>query len=506
MIYPTFEEVKKASCGANVIPICKTILADTETPVSTWLKLFSSDKYSFLLESVSGGDTVARYSFLGGNPFATFSASGENWVYESSTKRETGNGDPVTALRKHFAEYKVTASGAIPRFSGGAVGYFAYDSIRFKENIPDKNDKKDPLYDIFFGFYRDIVAFDNRENRLLLISNIVLENNCSDIKREYENAILSIEKMEQRLINGTVDSSIIIGKSGDIKSNVLKEEYEDAVEKCREYIRAGDIFQVVLSQRFSVEVEAKPFDLYRILRVVNPSPYMYYLNLDDTSVIGASPEMLVRVEDGKVETRPIAGTRRRGESEARDEELIKDLKSDPKEIAEHVMLVDLGRNDVGRVSNYGTLKIDDMMHIEKYSHVIHLVTNVSGELKNGCDAFDALFSCFPAGTLSGAPKIRAMEIIDELENVKRGLYGGALGYIDFNGNMDTCIVIRTILYHNGKAYIQAGAGIVADSVPQKEYQETVDKASALFSSIKRAAEIAGSDSTKCDTKKAEQKC
>ncbi len=489
VVFPELEKVKEHSAKANVIPVCKAVLADTETPVSVWMKLFSKEEYSFLLESVTGGDTVARYSFIGGDPYLTFLADKEKWKVDGA-RVQSGEGDPIGAFRSLLSDYRPAVMEGMPRFCGGAVGYFSYDSVRLRERIPDNNPKEDQMHDIFFALYRNLIAFDNREHRLLLISNILVDEKRS-IDDQYEEALGSIKVMQESLSRNLASSSISVKSSAPTTSNFEKREYEAAVEKSKEYIKAGDIFQVVLSQRFQVEVDADPFDLYRILRVVNPSPYMYYLSLGETSVIGASPEMLVRVENGEVENRPIAGTRRRGKTEAEDESLMEDLRADPKEVAEHVMLVDLGRNDVGRVSEYGSVEVENMMHMEKYSHVIHMVTDVKGTLKKGCDAFDALFSCFPAGTLSGAPKIRAMEIIDELEPVRRGLYGGALGYIDFSGNMDTCIVIRTIVFHNGVASIQAGAGLVADSVPGREYQETVEKASALFSAISKAGEIIG---------------
>ncbi|HEX3018733.1 MAG TPA: anthranilate synthase component I [Chitinispirillaceae bacterium] len=491
MITPSLDEVKRLASNFNVIPVYKTVLADTETPVSVWLKLFKNQKYSFLLESVTGGDSVARYSFLGGDPFMTFKANRKIWEIDGPDPKN-GSDKPVDALRGLFAQYKHAPVPGLPRLSGGAVGYFSYDSIRLWENLPDKNPKDDPLDDIFFAFYKDLIAFDNREHRLVLISNIIVEKDTV-IEQAYKKAVDSIEQMNSRMKSPLPCNGVSIRSYKESVSNFKKEEYEKAVERCKEYIKAGDIFQVVLSQRFSIAVDADPFDMYRILRVINPSPYMYFLSLGQNYIIGASPEMLTRIENGMVEVRPIAGTRKRGASYEEDEILIKDLKADPKEIAEHVMLVDLGRNDVGRVCEYGSVHVSDMMHIEKYSHVIHLVSNVQGKLRPEIDAFDALYSCFPAGTLSGAPKIRAMEIIDELEPVKRGLYGGALGYIDFSGNMDTCIVIRTIIYHEGMATIQAGAGIVADSIPSREYQETVQKANAPFTAIKNAADITGTD-------------
>lgn len=489
MVTPSLDEVKRLASNFNVIPVCRSILADTETPVSVWMKLFKKEKISFLLESVSGGESVARYSFLGGNPFMTFKAKKGCWEI-SGQNPMAGSGNPIDALRSVFSKFKYALIPDMPRLSGGAVGYFSYDSIRLWEDIPDKNPKKDPLDDIFFAFYKDLIAFDNKNHRLVLISNIITDND-TDIETAYNKALDAISCMEQRMKSALLSTEIDIHSFKEPKSNFSPEDYEKAVERCKDYIKAGDIFQVVLSQRFSMEVDADPFDLYRILRVVNPSPYMYFLSIGENSVIGASPEMLTRVENGIVEVRPIAGTRKRGLNSEEDELLIKDLKADPKEIAEHVMLVDLGRNDVGRVSEFGSVHVSDMMHVEKYSHVIHLVSNVQGKLKTDLDVFDALYSCFPAGTLSGAPKIRAMEIIDELEPVKRGLYGGALGYIDFSGNMDTCIVIRTIVYSGGVALIQAGAGIVADSVPSKEYQETLQKSNALFTTIKNSSSVTG---------------
>jgi anthranilate synthase component I len=489
VIFPSLEEAKKLAERGNVIPVCKTVLADTETPVSVWMKLFRKEQYSFLLESVEGQDTVARYSFLSGAPFMTFSARGTAWKV-SGERNEAGEGDPLAVLRRLMAAYTPVEVAGIPRFCGGAVGFFSYDSIRLREAIPDKNPKNDPLDDAFFGFYRDLIVFDNCEHRLLLITNMFLDKGA-DVEKAYKDALYRLGGIEDRMAVRLQTTHLTVGKAGEPVSNFSQKAFEATVDRCKEYIRAGDIFQVVLSQRFSVDVEADPFDLYRVLRVVNPSPYMFFLNVNDTQVIGASPEMLVRVENGGLEVRPIAGTCARGKTAQEDEALIAKLLADPKERAEHIMLVDLGRNDVGRVAKPGSVRVEEMMHIEKYSHVMHIVSNVRGDLAEGNDAFDALFSCFPAGTLSGAPKIRAMEIIDELEPVKRGLYGGALGYLDWSGTMDTCIVIRTIVYKGKTALIQTGAGIVADSDPVREYRETLQKAGALFAAITRAAEIGG---------------
>jgi anthranilate synthase component 1 len=486
MIYPTLEQVRAHAARGNVIPVCRTFLADTETPVSVWMKLFSDTTHSFLLESVSGGDTVARYSFIGGSPFLLFRANGAAWE-TSGAITEKGSGAPLQKLRSIIARYKTVQLESLPRFCGGAVGYCSYDTIRQWENIPARHPRQDSLDEIFFAFYRTVIAFDNQEHHLLLIDNIFTDEE-PDLEAAYTAACRRLAGLEERLALNLKSTRINIRNAGQVQSNFRREEFEAVVEKCKEYIRAGDIFQVVPSQRFSVEVDATPFDLYRILRTVNPSPYMFYLSCAETAIIGASPEMLVRVEKGVVEVRPIAGTTRRGVNEAEDERLAQDLLADPKERAEHVMLVDLGRNDVGRVSVFGSVRVEEMMHIEKYSHVMHIVSNIKGALRPGLDAFDALAACFPAGTLSGAPKIRAMEIIDEVEKARRGLYGGALGYIDFSGNLDTCIVIRTIVYKDGLATVQAGAGIVADSVPAKEYDETVNKARALFTAILREGE------------------
>ncbi len=487
MMLPKLEELTTLARKGNVIPVYTTILADTETPVSVWMKLFEKKRYSFLLESVTGGDTVARYSFIGGDPFLIFRANGEKWSIEGE-RSEQGEGDPIGKIRALLSEFKGVPLEGLPRFCGGAVGFFSYDSVRLWENIPDNNPDESPVDEIFFGFYKNLIAFDNRDHRLLIISNIFVDAE-TDLETAYKDACYEIGRIEDRMAVRLAHTTVSINPGQKPRSNMAQQEYQLAVEKCKEYISAGDIFQVVLSQRFQLEVEANPFDLYRILRLVNPSPYMYFLNCEGASVIGASPEMLVRVENGVVETRPIAGTRPRGKNDHEDELLARDLKRDPKEVSEHIMLVDLGRNDLGRVCEYGTVTPEEIMHIEKYSHVMHLVTNVHGMLAKDKDALDALFACFPAGTLSGAPKIRAMEIIDELELLRRGIYGGTLGYFDFSGNMDSCIVIRTIIYKDKTAFVQAGAGIVADSVPEREYEETVNKAMALFSAIENANTI-----------------
>ncbi len=491
MIVPSLEEVKKLAERGNVIPVCRKILADTETPVSVWLKLYKDEPCSFLLESVTGGDKVARYSFIGGKPFTTFKSNGLAWEV-SGRNAETGSGDPVGKLRSLLARFRAVHVEGLPRFCGGAVGYFSYDSVRLFEDIPDKNPRENLLDEIFFGFYSDVVAFDNREHKLLLITTI-LADESPDLGLAYKDASHRLGSLEDKLAVRLASSAINVHDVKESSSTFTREEYEEAVRRCKEYILAGDVFQVVPSQRIGVRVDADPFDMYRILRTVNPSPYMFYLAINGAQVVGSSPEMMVRVENGLVEMRPIAGSRPRGATDADDERLAQELVGDPKEVAEHVMLVDLGRNDVGRVSEFGSVRVEEMMHVERYSHVMHLVSNVSGTLSRGKDALDALFACFPAGTLSGAPKIRAMQIIDDIEPVRRGIYGGALGYLDFSGSLDTCIVIRTVVCKNGMAYIQAGAGVVADSVPSSEYDETMNKARALLTAINDARNIVGRD-------------
>ncbi len=485
MPLPDRSRIAHLAAQGNVISVYSEMLADTYTPVSVWLTLFREQRYSFLLESVEGGARIGRYSMIGGNPYATFTARGNCWEL-SGPQQQQGEGDPVGALRQYMQQYRAVHTDGVPRFCGGAVGYFGYDAVRLYEDIPDKNPKEDPAHDIFFGIYRDVIVFDRFRHRMICIANMILNPDADEnaIVREYEDACERIAHMQRTLRTVRADHDFHVRDAHEPVSNTSQQEYEDAVRKCKDYIRKGDIFQIVLSQRFRVDVDANAFDIYRTLRTLNPSPYMYYLCCGDYSIVGASPEMLVRVEEDRAYTRPIAGTLPRGRTQQQDEENAQTLYNDPKERAEHVMLVDLGRNDLGRVSRYGTVSVTDCMRIEKFSHVIHMVSDVEGELDPSCDCLDALFACFPAGTLSGAPKIRAMEIIDELEKVHRGIYGGALGYIDFNGTMDTCIIIRTILFSEKSAWIQAGAGIVADSVPRKEYQETRNKAKALFAAIK----------------------
>ena len=480
-----FDTVKKVANGFGLVPISREVLADTETPVSAYLKIRSRAPYSFLFESVVGGEKIGRYSFLGVAPFLTFRSRGSQIVIEdvkSGTKREF-DGDPIAELRKLLAQYKAADVEGMPRFTGGAVGYVSYDAVRLIERIPESVEDDLNLDDVLLLFFDTLLSFDNVTHKIQLIANVHTEG---DLEANYQDAVARLNNLAEAL-RQPVDASLESGSSScAVTSNTSKARYEEVVNLCKDYIVAGDIFQVVPSQRFSMDVTVDSLAIYRALRTVNPSPYMFHVNLGDHQLVGASPELLVRVEDGEVQVRPIAGTRWRGKTEAEDLALGEELLADEKERAEHIMLVDLGRNDVGRVSKYDTVRVTEQMVIERYSHVMHIVSNVRGELKEDVDALDALFACYPAGTVSGAPKIRAMEVIDEMESTRRGPYAGAVGYIDFSGNMDTCIAIRTLVIKDGKAYAQAGGGVVFDSVPESEYEETVNKATALF----RAVEIA----------------
>jgi anthranilate synthase component 1 len=485
----SLEDIKKLAGQGNVIPLAREILADTETPVSVYSKISSGSVNAFLLESVEGGEKTARFSFLGVDPFMVF-RSDRHSVTISGREEKTIQGNPIEILREYIRKYKPVDVPGLPPLTGGAVGYFAYDTIRFVEDIPDTGMDDLQVPELLFCFYDTIIAFDNRKHKIYIISNLIIDN-PEDVEKEYDRAVNRIEEVHAKLKGSYLRPFKRATQVSEPKCNFSIENFEGAVEKCKEYIKAGDIFQVVLSQRFEVTTDADPFDIYRMLRIVNPSPYNFFLKLDDIFLIGASPEVLVRVEDGKITSRPLAGTRKRGKDEAEDLALEKELLEDPKELAEHLMLVDLGRNDVGRVSQYGSVKPEILFDIERYSHVMHISSTVTGQMAEGKDRFDALYSCMPAGTLSGAPKIRAMEIIDELEPTKRCVYGGAIGYIDFTGNLDTCIAIRTILMRGDKAYIQVGAGIVADSDPKTEYEETQNKARASFRALNLVKEYQG---------------
>ena len=492
MYYPEEKEFEILSKKGNLIPVWREILADLETPVSAFIKL-GQGKFSYLLESVEKGEQLGRYSFLGSDPVLVFKSKGERIEIIRQGKSEIlrVEKDPLDALKKIMAGYKTVNSAKLPRFSGGAVGYVGYDMVRFWEEIPEKNRDDLNLPDSLFMLSHTLIIFDHLNHKIKVVSYALLDGKESP-QIVYQKAKCEIDGVIRKLRqpSSLLDDEKKQRKEEEVKekveSNVTSDIFQAKVRKAKEYIRAGDIFQVVLSQRLRRKVSASGFDIYRTLRSLNPSPYMYYLKCGDFEIVGSSPETLVREEEKEVTYRPIAGTRKRGKDGVEDELLAEELSVDPKERAEHIMLVDLGRNDMGRVCEYGTVKVTELFSVEKYSHVMHLVSNVQGKLRKGMDQYDLLKACFPAGTVSGAPKVRAMEIIEELEPCRRGPYAGALGYFSFSGNMDTCIIIRTILIKDNIAYIQAGAGIVADSEPESEYEETLNKARALIKAIEIA--------------------
>ncbi|MFA5356984.1 MAG: anthranilate synthase component I [Candidatus Omnitrophota bacterium] len=484
---PSFGEFRRLSRGANVIPVYKQISADLDTPVSAFLKLKKND-YAFLLESVEGREKTARYSFLGSNPSVIFKSKGRNIEIIRSggknVKRFVCAKDPLDEIQKIMKDFRAARVRGLPRFYGGFVGYMGYDMVRFFEKLPDKNPDELKLPDSVFMLTDSVLAFDHVNHTIKIIVNVILRNNKGSLSKAYSEAVKKADSIERELMKPLAKAKgRKCKRKAKIVSNFRKSEFEGMVRKAKEYIRFGDIIQVVPSQRFKVKIEKDPLDIYRRLRSLNPSPYMFFLKLRDAIIAGASPEMLVRCEEGLVETRPIAGTRPRGRDQKEDIRLEKELLNDKKEKAEHIMLVDLGRNDLGRVCRKGRVRVSEFMRVERYSHVMHLVSDVEGELDNKYDIYDCLRACFPAGTVSGSPKIRAMEIIDELENTRRGPYAGCVGYFSFSHNMDTCITIRTVVIKGGMGYVQAGGGVVADSVPEKEYFESVNKAKALIEAI-----------------------
>lgn len=491
MFHPSFSQFKRLAKKGNLLPVYKEILADMETPVSAFTKV-GMGKHAYLLESVEGGEKLGRYSFLSSSPALIFESKGRKVTLSLKAPvmrqvKETDN--PLEELKKIMQKYKPVEMEGLPRFYGGAVGYIGYDMVKFIEDIPSTNPDDLDLPDCKFIFTDNLLIFDHVAHTIKVVSCVHLDREKSNLKTLYNEACRKIEKLITKLrkkpkkqpkVRRSRSSKIIT------QSNFTRNSFEKIVERAKEYIRAGDIIQTVLSQRLQTKVSAHPFDIYRALRVINPSPYMYYLSLGGMTLVGSSPEILVRQEGRRVEVRPIAGTRPRGKDEFEDKKLERELLKSSKERAEHLMLVDLGRNDIGRVCEYGSVKVPELMVIEKYSHVMHIVSGVVGKLKRGMDSFDVLRACFPAGTVSGAPKVRAMEIIEELENLRRGPYAGAVGYFSFQGNMDMAITIRTILIKGKEAFLQAGAGIVADSIPKNEYEETINKAKALFEAIEMA--------------------
>ena len=504
---PSLEEVLEFAAAGNTIPVFRELPADLETPVSVYLKLRNGGP-SFLLESVEKGEQVGRYSFLGVRPPLTLCAQRNQLVIGGAdgVELERRNGDPFEAVRSLLAERCPVEVPGLPRFSGGAVGYFGYDTVRFVERLPDTAERKLAIPDMLLLFSDNLVVFDHVQHKLLVIANMQIpgQGRSADdqIEAAYVDAVARIDAIVSDLREPLVPPRRKrAGGDAEWRSNFTQEEYEEIVCRAKEYIAAGDIFQVVPSQRLSRSTDAEPFAIYRALRMLNPSPYMYFLEfngvagLEATSgsdeplwIIGSSPEMHVRLEDGRAFLHPIAGTRWRGDNAAEDDALAEGLLNDPKERAEHVMLVDLGRNDLGRVCEYGTVQVPEMMVIERYSHVMHIVSDVQGKLAPGHDAISLLKATFPAGTVSGAPKVRAMEIIEELEGLRRGLYAGAVGYIDYDGTLDTCIAIRTIVMQGRTCHLQAGGGVVADSDPTYEWEETLNKAKALSAAVQRAEE------------------
>lgn len=489
--FPNFSEFRRLSTRGNVVPLFRGVLADLLSPVSAFLRIAPQNRpapFSFLLESVEGGEHVGRYTFFGASPFQTVSCRGTSIRVDrqGALREETGN--IFEYLRELSRPYHPVTIPGLPPFSAGAVGYVAYEAVRQLEKLPARVKPDVPAPDAVFIYLTDLAAFDHVQHRLWLIANVLTEEGRGSLRAKYDAACSRLDRMEAALQRPVSRLAMRPPAGGPLRmrSNVTRAQYEAMVDRGKEYIRAGDIFQVVLSQRIQAPVRVPPFEIYRALRVVNPSPYLYFLKLGETTVLGSSPEMLVKVSGKHVEYRPIAGTRRRGESEEEDRLLEAELLADEKERAEHIMLVDLGRNDIGRVCAFDSVKPHNLMFVERYSHVMHMVSSIHGDLRHGEDSYSALAACFPAGTLSGAPKVRAMQIIDELEPTRRGLYGGSVLYVDFSGNLNACIIIRTVVIHGGIASIQAGAGIVADSVPAAEYQESLNKAKALLEAIKMA--------------------
>jgi anthranilate synthase component 1 len=490
-IQPDFKEFSRLARRGNLVPVYSTFTADLLTPVSAYLRLARQARYAFLLESVEGGEKIARYTFVGANPVEVFRYVRGACVLEGEGRVSWEQTNPLDFLRHRVERYRPVRVPGLPPLVAGAIGYFSYDMVRLFERIPDTGRDDVGADDAAMMFYLGLVAFDHVQHRIWIVRNVFTDGEGS-LRSKYLAAIREIEAT-RKLLDQPVPAEQSAGSAQrrskarlSLTSNTTRGRYEAAVRKAKSYIRAGDIFQVVVSRRTDVRTSVDPFDLYRALRAVNPSPYMYFLKLDDTAVVGSSPEMLVKVQGRDAYYRPIAGSRGRGRDEQDDQRLEAEMLADPKERAEHIMLVDLGRNDLGRVCEYGSVKVERLGFVERYSHVMHLVSTLHGTLRPEVDCFDALAACFPAGTLTGAPKVSAMEIIDELEPTRRGIYGGAILYLDFSGNLDSCIAIRTMVVKKGVVHLQAGAGLVADSVPSREYKETIDKLGAMFAALEAA--------------------
>ena len=489
MLRPDYKEFSRLARDFSLVPVVKSVSADLLTPVSAFLAIAEREPNAILLESVERGEHIGRYTFLGVRPYMKVEARGSEITIERARSRERRTANVFEALKELLREHRAAVIPSLPPFTGGAVGYFSYDVVRQLENIGNhaQDDFKAP--DCALMFFDRLLAFDHLRHQIHIIATADVSRESP--KKAYERAAADIARLEKKLASPLRRSYWQLNRSksrGKLKVHAQTTQYqfESNVERAKEYIAAGDIFQVVLSQRLDFVPEVNAFNLYRALRMVNPSPYLYFLKFEDTHVLGSSPEMLVRVTGRKLEYRPLAGTRPRGRDEAEDQRLEKEMMQDEKERAEHVMLVDLGRNDLGRVSEYGSVKVRDLMYVERYSHVMHLVSALEGRLRAGLDALDAFAACFPAGTLSGAPKVRAMQIIEELEPTRRGVYGGSVLYVDFAGNLDSCITIRTMVLKGKRAYLQVGAGIVADSDPSKEFQETLNKGQAVIKAVEIA--------------------
>jgi anthranilate synthase component 1 len=485
--FPSREEAAGLAAGSDLIPVCREIQADLLTPVGAFLRAGVRHRNAFLLESVEGGESLARYSFLGWSPRMVIRSRGTRIVEEARGKRNVLEGNVFDRIRLHMVAAAPATFPGMPRMTAGAVGYIGWEAANLFENIPAPVIAGPVMDDVVFGLYDNLAVFDHVKQRLLLVASMRVDG-PREARRKYSSARKQLDEMELALkasaplrrLPGPRSSA----RNWRVRSNVTQAEFKTKVNAIKSRIRAGDAYQVVLSQRFSAPLRAHPFEIYRALRRINPSPYMYYLADGQSRIVGASPEMLIRVNDGLIETRAIAGTRHRGRNEEEDAALARELVSDPKERSEHLMLVDLARNDLGRVSRPGSVKVQDLMSVERYSHVMHMVTRVSGMLRKDADSLDALAACFPAGTVSGAPKLKAMEIIAELERCRRGPYAGGVVYIDASGNLDSCITIRTLVSRGATAHVQAGAGIVADSSPAREYEETCEKAEAILSALR----------------------
>jgi anthranilate synthase component 1 len=489
----SFEAFEREARQGNVVPVVRSVFADLHTPVGTFMRIANNSPYAFLLESIEGGERIARYSFLGAEPEMIVRGKGVQTFVERNGTTESFPTVATEWVRDYFRGRSLARRPGLVPFCGGAVGYLGYDAAQWFEPAlrSDHTQPLDALTDAVWMFYRTVIAFDRVKQRLEIVSVVLTEEaggSPSRLRELYDEAVAHTKEVEKKIFDARAHPAPARShnESISLQSNWTRRDFEEGVRQVKDHIAAGDCYQVVLSQRFSARFSGDPLQIYRALRAINPSPYMFFLRMGDETVVGASPEMLVRCHGQRLDYRPIAGTRKRGATETEDLLLSEDLKSDEKEIAEHMMLVDLGRNDLGRVSDYGSVKVEDLMRVERYSHVQHLETSLRSRLRDGLDRFDALASCFPAGTVTGAPKIRAMEIIRELEPDRRGIYAGSVLYMDYADNLDSCIAIRTIVLRDDEVLVQAGAGIVADSIPEHEYAETVNKARAMLRAIEMA--------------------